>query len=171
MDYDVEFILNEGSQIFKQQLDQVKDALRVSRENALSGSIAYNLNKLIEIHNKLDYQENLLTRESARSIYTENQKVTMKTYIDKLNEVIGLVQNRINELSSSEQNNGEQVPDTVSDQTSESHDSDLENDAYARSMGISVRRRGGRKSRRSRKSTSRKSRRSRKSRKSRKYRR
>jgi len=139
---------HDGSLEFK---DQINNAVTmVGNENSTA-------DQLLEINFMLDSQLRLLESEFVNPAYSENQKVTMKTYIDQLNEVIGPLQNRVNELYQQEQTN----------QSRESHDSDEENEDYARSMGMSIRRRGGRKSRRksirksrrSRKSTSRKSRR------------
>ena len=139
---------HDGSLEFK---DQINNAVTmVGNENSTA-------DQLLEINFMLDSQLRLLESEFVNPAYSENQKVTMKTYIDQLNEVIGPLQNRVNELYQEEQRNASE----------ESHDSDEENEDYARSMGMSIRRRGGRKSRRksirksrrSRKSTSRKSRR------------
>jgi hypothetical protein len=142
---------HDGSKEFKLQLTNALDMV-VPNENSTADA-----DQLLEIIATLDSQEQLLQRELSNPAYSENQKVTMKTYIDQLNEVLGPLQNRVNELYQQEQNN----------QSRESYDSDPDNEAYARSMGMSIRRRGGRKSRRknirksrrSRKSTSRKSRR------------
>ena len=149
MNNEVLHILSKnGSLEFKQQ---IANAENMARPNSSS-----TVDQLYAITAILNSKLRLLHRELINSAYSEHQRGVIETYRDKLNEVIGLLQTRINELYQEEQHN-------------ESHDSDEENDAYARSIGMSIRRRGGRKSRRRsiRKSRRRKSRR-RKSRRSKK---
>jgi hypothetical protein len=122
---------HDGSLEFKQEVDDAENMVR---------NPSSNVNQLNAIHDRLYQQLELLEQELENQSYDENQIATIKTYYEKLNEVIGLLQDRINELMSYEE-------DEEDDQEAE--------DAYARSMGISVRRRGGRKSRRSRKSSKR----------------
>jgi len=145
---------HDGSKEFKLQLTNAKTMVDPSQNSTAD--------QLLEINFMLDSQEQLLQNELSNPAYSENQKVTMKTYIDQLNEVLRPLQNRVNELYQQEQNN----------QSRESYDSDSENEDYAISIGMRRGRRGGRKSRRkSRRKSIRKSRKSRRKSRRRKSRR
>jgi hypothetical protein len=102
-----------------------------------------NVANLNAVHDELYEKFDLLERESDNIAYSEHQRGVIETYRDKLNEVIGLLQNRINEIMNSQENAQD--------------DEDEQNDAYARAMGVSVRRRGGRRKSSKRKSSRRKS--------------
>ncbi len=124
---------HDGSLEFKQQ---IANAENMARPN--SSSTVDQLYAMIAI---LNSQLRLLHRELINSAYSEHQRGVIETYRDKVSEVIGLLQTRVNELYQEEQNNQTQ-------ESYDSDDSDAENVAYARSLGMSIRRRGGRKSRR-----------------------
>ena len=64
-----------------------------------------NVANLNAVHDELYEKLDLLERESDNIAYTKHQITTMETYIDKLNDVLGLLQNRINEISNSEEHN------------------------------------------------------------------
>ena len=53
------------------------------------------------VHHELSEKINLLEREIDNLAFSDNQRGVMKTYIDKLDDVIGLIQDRVNYLINS----------------------------------------------------------------------
>jgi hypothetical protein len=53
------------------------------------------------VHHELSEKINLLEREIDNLAFSDNQRGVMKTYIDKLDNVIGLIQDRVNYLINS----------------------------------------------------------------------
>jgi hypothetical protein len=80
---------HDGSLEFKQQIAYAENMVR----NPSTG-----VDDLDVIINRLHGQKQLLLIESNKPDYTKNQITTMKTYINKLNRVIMLLTNRMNEI-------------------------------------------------------------------------
>ena len=96
MNNDILYILSEeGSLKFKQELADAKNMSRVSS----------NVVNLEEAHNELYYNKlHLIDTELRNPVYSKYQRETMKTYRDELNNVIGLLQRRLDTLMSYDPN-------------------------------------------------------------------
>ena len=96
MNNDILYILSEeGSLEFKHQLANAENMAR------LSSSIS----NLEEAHNELYYNKlHLIDTELRNPAYSKNQRETMKIYRDKLNNVIRLLQRRLDTLMSYDPN-------------------------------------------------------------------
>ena len=93
MNHVVLFILSKnGSLEFKQGIEDAENMVR---------NHSTNVHQLGAIHDRLYAQFELLEAQLHNPSYSEHQRGVMKTYIDKLDDVIGLLQNRINEVMNS----------------------------------------------------------------------
>lgn len=93
MDHAVLFTLSKnGSLEFKQGIEDAENMVR---------NHSTNVHQLGAIHDRLYAQFELLEAQLHNPAYSEHQRGVMKTYIDKLDDVIGLLQNRINEVMNS----------------------------------------------------------------------
>ena len=93
MNHVVLFILSKnGSLEFKQGIEDAENMVR---------NHSTNVHQLGAIHDRLYAQFELLEAQLHNPAYSEHQRGVMKTYIDKLDDVIGLLQNRINEVMNS----------------------------------------------------------------------
>ena len=92
---------HDGSLKFKNEVENAELMVRNPRSNVP------NLNA---VHHELSEKINLLERELHNPAYFKHQITTMETYIDKLDDVIGSIQDRVNYLiNSGEQNNARGV--------------------------------------------------------------
>ena len=97
MNNDVLHILShDGSLEFKNEVENAELMARNPRSNVP------NLNA---VHDELYEKIDLLERELHNPAYSDHQIVVMKTYIDKLDNVIGLIQDRVNYLINSREEN------------------------------------------------------------------
>jgi hypothetical protein len=93
MNNDVLHILShDGSLEFKNEVENAELMVR----NPMS-----DVPNLDMVHNELSEKITLLESEVDNPAYSDHQKVVMKTYIDKLDDVIGLIQDRVNYLINS----------------------------------------------------------------------
>jgi hypothetical protein len=93
MNNDVLHILShDGSLEFKNEVENAELMVR----NPMS-----DVPNLDMVHNELSEKITLLESEVDNPAYSGHQKVVMKTYIDKLDDVIGLIQDRVNYLINS----------------------------------------------------------------------
>jgi len=83
---------HNGSLEFKNEVENAELMVRNPRSNVP------NLNA---VHDELSEKINLLERELHNPAYSDNQIGVMQTYIDKLDDVIGLIQDRVNYLINS----------------------------------------------------------------------
>ena len=98
MDHVVLFTLSKnGSLEFKRGIEDAENMVR---------NQSTNVHQLGAIHDRLYAQFELLEAQLDNPAYSEHQRGVMETYIEKLDHVIGLLQNRINEvMNSGEENN------------------------------------------------------------------
>ena len=95
MDHVVLFTLSKnGSLEFKRGIEDAENMAR---------NPSSNLDNLNATHDRLWEQAELLENEVDNQAYTKHQITIMETYIDKLDHVIGLLQDRINEIMNSEE--------------------------------------------------------------------
>jgi hypothetical protein len=93
MNNDVLHILShDGSLEFKNEVENAELMVRNPRSDVPN---------LDAVHNELSEKITLLESELDNPAYSGHQKVVMKTYIDKLDDVIGLIQDRVNYLINS----------------------------------------------------------------------
>jgi hypothetical protein len=93
MNHNVLHILSKnGSLEFKNEVENAELMVRNPRSDVPN---------LDAVHNELSEKITLLESELDNPAYSGHQKVVMKTYIDKLDDVIGLIQDRVNYLINS----------------------------------------------------------------------
>ena len=93
MDHVVLFTLSKnGSLEFKRGIEDAENMVRNQSSD---------LDDLNGIHDRLYAQFELLEAQLDNPAYSEHQRGVMETYIEKLDHVIGLLQNRINEVMNS----------------------------------------------------------------------
>ena len=92
---------HDGSLEFKNEVENAELMVRNPRSN---------IPNLNAVHHELSEKINLLERELHNPAYSDHQIGVMETYIDKLDDVIGSIQDRVNYLiNSGEQNNARGV--------------------------------------------------------------
>ena len=95
MDHVVLFTLSKnGSLEFKQGIEDAENMVRNQSSD---------LDDLNAVHDRLWEQFEFLEAQLDNPAYSEHQRGVMETYIEKLDHVIGLLQNRINEVMNSEE--------------------------------------------------------------------
>ena len=83
---------HDGSLEFKNEVENAELMVRNPRSDVPN---------LDAVHNELSEKITLLERELHNPAYTDHQIGVMQTYIDKLDNVIGLIQDRVNYLINS----------------------------------------------------------------------